>query len=215
MRVLLLIILILNFFAATSQPKSYTFVFLHKKATMDTVPQGQVEKIMQGHLANIERLAKEDKLAAAGPFEGGGGIFILNTTSREQAEEWLSTDPGIRANRWNVEMLPYSPRIGSVCQAKEPYEMVAYAFIRFTETGTNDGATATVIKEHDRFIEEHVNKGNVITRGAFEPTGEILILKNDVNNNNNFIESDPAVKRGMLKAESKKLWIAKGSFCEK
>ena len=37
----------------------------------------EVKKIMEGHLANINRLAKEGKLTAAGPLDEGGGIFIF------------------------------------------------------------------------------------------------------------------------------------------
>src|SRR6186713_399170 len=114
----LLVIFSLPLFA---QQKQYTFVFLHKKENTE-LPKEQVDKIMEGHMANINRLAKEGKLLVAGPFEGGGGIFILNTTSSDEARQWLSTDPGIQANRWDVEVLPYKPRVGSVCLVKEPYE---------------------------------------------------------------------------------------------
>jgi uncharacterized protein YciI len=102
------------------QSKRYLFVFLHKKSSADQLPHDQIEKIMPGHLANIERLAKEGKLLASGPFEGGGGMFILNTNSMDYAKEWLSTDPGIQAKRWDFEILPYTPRMGSVASRKNP-----------------------------------------------------------------------------------------------
>lgn len=51
---------------------------------------------MKGHMANINRLAKEGKLIVAGPFDGGG-VFILNTTSTDEARLWLNTDPGVQA----------------------------------------------------------------------------------------------------------------------
>src|SRR5687768_17415336 len=81
--------------------KQYSFVFLNKKPDAEKLPEEQSKKIMEGHMANINRLAKEGKLLAAGPFDGGGGIFILNTTSVEEGRQWLSTDPGVQANRWN------------------------------------------------------------------------------------------------------------------
>src|SRR5262245_34071025 len=80
-----------------SQATVYSFVFLHKKTHAVELPKEELDKIMDGHLANIERLANEGKLLVAGPFEGGGGIFILNTTSPEEAKSWLDTDPGIKA----------------------------------------------------------------------------------------------------------------------
>src|SRR5688572_16624600 len=90
-----------------AQDKQYTFVFLNKKTDASQISAEESKKIMQGHMDNINRLAKEGKLLAAGPFKGGGGIFILNTTDLTEAKTWLSTDPGVQANRWNIELLPY------------------------------------------------------------------------------------------------------------
>ncbi len=196
-----------------SQQKSYSFVFLHKKSDAESLPKEQLDKIMQGHMANIERLAKEGKLIVAGPFENGGGIFILNTTSLDEADQWLSTDPGVQARRWNIEILPYTPRIGSVCIAKEPYEMVTYHFIRFSPTAKakNENVSAH-LKQHQEYI-RGLEEGNVITEGSFETGGNILILKGDLKNA--IPESDPGVQGGFLSVDIKKLWIARGSFCEK
>lgn len=52
----------------------------------------------------------------------------------------------------------------------------------------------------------------IVTEGIFEPKGSILILKGEMNDN--LFESDPAVQQGIISIETKKLWIAKGSFCE-
>src|SRR6186713_1563699 len=121
MKSILTLLILVSFQLSTAQ-KSYTIVFLNKKSDAAQLSPEQSKEIMDGHMANIGRLAKEGKLLAAGPFDGGGGIFILNTTSSDEARQWLSTDPGIQANRWDVEVLPYKPRVGSVCLVKEPYE---------------------------------------------------------------------------------------------
>lgn len=213
MRILVLTLVFFALLTAHGQPKRYTFVFLHHKPSAETLPKDQIETLMDGHLANIERLAKEGKLIVAGPFEGGGGIFILNTTSKEEAEEWLSSDPGIQSKRWNVEMLPFSTRIGSLCLAKEPYEMVTYRFIRLTQSQNAPAEqVAEALKRHQAFVSELAENGNLISEGIFEPSGNILILRDTTSST---LDSDPAVKQGFLSAETKKLWIAKGSFCEK
>lgn len=209
MRPILLLMLLVACIAANAQSESYVFVFLHKKTHAAEVARDSVERLMKGHLANIERLAKEKKLLAAGPFEGGGGLFILNTTSKDEAAEWLKSDPGIQAKRWDVEMLAYSPKIGSVCTVGEPYEMVSYDFIRFHEP---TGATGNELIQHRQLIKKELENGNIITLGVF-PSGNILILKNGTMAK--FLESSPAVQQGIIRPETKKLWIAKGSFCEK
>jgi uncharacterized protein YciI len=96
MRNLLVISLLLVFMAANAQSKIYILVFLHKKTDASQIVKDSVERLMKGHLTNIERMAKEGKLLAAGPFEGGGGLFILNTASKDEAGEWLKTDLAFR-----------------------------------------------------------------------------------------------------------------------
>ena len=168
-------------------------------------------------MANISRLAQEGKLIAAGPFEGGGGIFIFNTTSVEEATSWLSTDPGVQANRWNVEILPYTPRTGSVCKANPPYEMVNYHFIRFTAIVTKSTAQnyPDILKRHDEYIKAKFSStGNIITEGIFgDADGGILVLKGDLQKE--IFDTDPGVQEALLQVDVKKLFIAKGSFCEK
>ena len=117
---------------AWAQSPEYFFVFLNTKKDKAELAEEEVKKIMDGHMANINRLPKEGKLIAAGPFDGGGGIFIFKSNSIDEVREWLKTDPGVQANRWNVEVLPYYPQYGSVCAAKEPYQRVTYQFIRYS-----------------------------------------------------------------------------------
>jgi len=198
-----------------AQQKQYTFVFLHKKENPE-LPKEQVDKIMEGHMANISRLAKEGKLLVAGPFEGGGGMFILNTTSAEEAKNWLSTDPGIQANRWNIEMQPFTPRIGGACPVGEKYEMTMYSFVRFTAVVSKFTASSypQILKKHDDYIKQLEASGNVIAEGTFgEHDGGILIMKGSVTNE--LFENDPGVQEALLELSIKSLWVAKGSFCEK
>ena len=126
------------------------------------------------------------------------------------ANGWLQTDPGIQANRWDIEMLEYSPQLGSVCTAGKPYEMVSYDFIRF-HTQRSDGENE--LAEHEQLVNKEYQNGNVITSGKFQPTGNIVILKKGTMEE--FLKASAAVQHGVLTPETKQLWIAKGSFCEK
>jgi uncharacterized protein YciI len=216
MKTFLSFLFILNYFLLCGQDKSYTFVFLNNKPDKKVIPKEEAEAIQKGHMANIDRLAKEGKLLAAGPFEGGGGIFIFNTTSIEETREWLSTDPGVKAERWNIETLLYTPRIGSVCTISEPYEMVTYSFVRFNAliTKATAGTFPDLFRKHVDYVKSLTTTGNVVTYGSFGTyDGGVLIMKGEVQQE--VQENDPGVQAGLMDVATKKLWIAKGAFCEK
>lgn len=197
------------------QSQSNVLVFLNTRTDKEELPKEELDKLMKSHLDNINRLAAENKLVVAGPFEGGGGIFILNTTSIEEANRWISTDPAIRANRWRVEILAYQPTLGSVCKPIEPYQMVTYGFVRFTPNIHKES-----VGSYDELLEKHnihtarIDTKTLVTAGNFgRDEGSILILKEEISQE--FINNDPAITGGALQFEIKKLWVAKGSFCEK
>lgn len=193
----------------------YTIVFLNNKPDKAELPKEQVATIMEGHLANIKRLAKEGKLLAAGPFDGGGGIFIMNSGSIEEVETLLQTDPGVQAKRWNVEILPYKPLVGGVCPVGEKYEMTSYHVVRFWPEirKYNVGDAPQLSHQHAPYWKEHHQKNPVIAFSRFDESGSILVSSMPISEET--IASDPSVKGGLMKYEIKKLWIAKGSFCEK
>lgn len=215
MKITLATLFLLFALSAFSQEPQYTFVFLNSRKDKAELPKEEVDKLMQGHMANITRLATEGKLLVAGPFDGGGGIFIFNSTSSDTVKQWLSTDPGIQANRWRVEMFPYLPRVGSVCTVRPDAEMVTYTFIRYTSTITkfNVQKSGETFKKHDDYLKQIVKTGNVITEGIFPPRdGGILIMKGEVDPE--LIEQDPSLSEALLSVDIKKLWVGKGSFCE-
>lgn len=215
MKVLVYLLWLLPFFSNAQTPE-LIFVFLNKREDKAELPEAELKKIMDGHMANIERLAKEEKLVAAGPFDGGGGIFIFKSNSTEQVKGWLQTDPGVQANRWRVEVLPYFPHVGGACTVTEPYEMVTYQFIRFIPNIAkfNIQDAPRTLRKHDDYLKEIVKTGNVVTEATFgDDEGGILVLKGDLDQT--VIETDPAVREGLLQFEIKKLWIAKGGLCEK
>lgn len=215
MKVLVYLLLLFPF-CSDAQTPELIFVFLNKRTDKAELPEAEVKKIMDGHMANIERLAKEEKLVAAGPFDGGGGIFIFKSNSTEQVKGWLQTDPGVQANRWRVEVLPYFPHVGGACAVTEPYEMVTYQFIRFIPNIAkfNIQDAPRTLRKHDDYLKEIIKTGNVVTEATFgDDEGGILVMKGDLDQT--VIETDPAVREGLLQFEIKKLWIAKGGLCEK
>ena len=190
-------------------------LFLNKKVDKEELPEEQVKKIMDGHMANINRLAKEGKLLAAGPFEGGGGIFIFKSISKDEVNDWLSTDPGVQAKRWDVEVFKYTPRIGSVCAVGESYEMTNYWFVRYSVQAalSSMAMMEKALELHQEYIAHWASEGSVIAEGMLdEEVGSILVLKNEPTVE--MLKNDPAVKSATLNTDLKKLFIAGGSFCE-
>lgn len=208
-----LLFVLLSWRAASAQ--DLVFVFLHHREDKAELPKAELDKVMAGHMANIQKMAKEGKLLVAGPFEGGGGIFIFKSNSVKEVERWLSDDPGVKINRWNVELQPYKSQVGQPRTVKEPIEMTSYQFVRFKPyiAKFNISELPELFHKHDDYLKEIQKTGNVITQGTFGDTeGGILVMKGDVNRN--VIESDPAVREGLLEIEIKKWYVAKGAFGE-
>ncbi|HEY1040536.1 MAG TPA: YciI family protein [Bacteroidia bacterium] len=92
--------------------KNYVFVILKTGPADKTIKNKTVrDSLFAGHMANIERLAKEGKLTVAGPFGKNDkkyrGLFILNVKTIEEAKVLLDTDPTIKLKIFDVEMVPW------------------------------------------------------------------------------------------------------------
>lgn len=80
--------------------KSYFLVILKTGANTDASKE-LINESFSGHMKNINRLVKEEKLIVAGPISKNEknyrGIFILNNLkSIEEAQDLLLTDPAIK-----------------------------------------------------------------------------------------------------------------------
>ncbi len=77
--------------------RGYVLVIL--KTGPNKVPAGKErDEMFAGHFANITRLAKEGKLAVAGPLDGVDGwrgLFIFAVSVIEEAKKLTETDPVI------------------------------------------------------------------------------------------------------------------------
>lgn len=87
--------------------KMYVLVML-KSGTNITATKAETDSAFAGHMANIGRLVKLNKLIVAGPLgkndKNYRGIFILNTKSLDEAKEILATDPAIKANLLDADL---------------------------------------------------------------------------------------------------------------
>jgi uncharacterized protein len=87
--------------------KSYVLVIL-KTGTNKSTDKELIASSFRGHMENINRLVELGKLVVAGPVgkneNNYRGIFILNVSSFEEANELLKTDPAIANNLLDAEL---------------------------------------------------------------------------------------------------------------
>lgn len=197
---------------------SLFFVFLNTNPNKAKLSKEQVETLQAAHLQNIEKLADEGKLLAAGPFDTGGGFFVIQADDMKQVKEIIGTDPAIAANRYIIEIYPFSIRINDLCGATKPYEMVTYQFIELIADNNFSGNMNQMINENNIFMGNLANENDfVITQGIFDEynSGILILDLPDTEKAEQIIKQNPAVQAGQLNYEVKPLWMAKGTFCKK
>ncbi|WP_300671442.1 YciI family protein [Soonwooa sp.] len=87
--------------------RPYVIVML-KTGTAKIDDKAKMTALMRGHMTNIQKLAKEGKLAIAGPFFDKNerdyrGMFIFNVKTLEEAENLVKTDPAVTAGVFAYE----------------------------------------------------------------------------------------------------------------
>jgi uncharacterized protein len=85
------------------------------------------KEIFAGHFSNMERLYNEGILKAAGPFGKNDftwrGLFIMDCKTKEEAENYVKTDPAVAAGVFVVDIVPwYSQATGSFVPGKPKKE---------------------------------------------------------------------------------------------
>jgi uncharacterized protein YciI len=105
--------------AAPIQFDSFILVLLVRPANAPDLPKAELDRLQEGHMANMQRLAAEGKLFKAGPTEDFSGrnvrgIFVLKTESVDEAKAWVATDPSVKAGRLAPEFLKWYVEKGSL-----------------------------------------------------------------------------------------------------
>ena len=108
--------------------KQFWLVIL-KTGPKDKVITDSVErsKIFAGHFSNMGRLQSEGVLKAAGPFGKNDftwrGLFIFDCKTKEEAENYVKTDPAVAAGIFVVDIVPwFSEPSGSFVPGKPKKE---------------------------------------------------------------------------------------------
>ncbi len=90
--------------------KTYVLVIL-QTGSKDETDAEKRKRLFEGHQNNIRKLAEAGKLVVAGPFMQNQlnyrGLFILNTSSLDEAKLMLQDDPTISEGIFEVTLLPW------------------------------------------------------------------------------------------------------------
>jgi uncharacterized protein YciI len=210
---LLCIALLLTLPLAAQEKKLYVIVFLSKNSEASKISEEQSNRLSQAHQTALQKLAQEDKLLVAAPYEGGGGLLVMNTTSVGEAGTWLKADPAIEAGIWQTELSPYQSRTGRPCR-NNIQEDLPFQFVRFDAVVSKFTAASypDIIRKHDAFIKRLVSTGNVVAEGIFgDYDGGMMVIKGSLQRE--VIEADPGVQEGLLDITYQKVSFMKGSFC--
>lgn len=217
MKKLLVIILVLAGVESMAQTFDRVFVFLNKNPKKEVIGKEAEDSLINLHMANMGVLASEGKLINAGPFEGGGGIFVMNSASVDTVAKWTQSDPAIRANKWIIEMFPFTTTVGGSCTVGEDYEMVTYQFVRYTLTNQianyKSNANSENIAALSELIQQLKGSNELLMAGLFgNNEGGVLVVKDKEGIEQ--VKSSAMHSTGYFDFDFKELWIAKGSFCE-
>ncbi len=195
-----------------AQPRdsSYYFVFLNTNPDRPTISEDSAAVLQSLHMANIGMLYNEGKLDLAGPFNGGGGVFVLKAPDSTSAWGYLQGDAAVMAGRFNIELLPFEVSSGALCKIPADNPMVQYGFMRFkakvvgVEADNPDQRTALM------------ESGELLFAGWFGNTDAgIMVVRTTADSLLQSIASaHPGVSNGHLSAEIRQLWVGLGIFCE-
>ena len=193
----------------------YYFVELQTNPDRAILPNDEALAIQEAHLVNIERLHQEGKLVAAGPFDGGGGVFILKAPSIRHARRWVDSDPAVQANRFLAPIFRMQIEFGGIYTVGENHEMITTTYCQFIHD-SDLPLTEHQLLVHHEFIADLAEFGHVLLGGKLGKTGNYLLIMSLENEKEleKLVTLHPLVIDGTLDYDLRLLWIAQETFIE-
>ncbi len=207
--------------------EQYQFGLLARgpKWTAENTPE--VQKIQEGHMANINKMAQAGKLFAAGPILDNGalrGIFIFRAASIDEAKALAAEDPAIKAERLKLEILPWFGSKGIGVKAAEEHKknpdmkwtMKKYHLVllkRGSQTAQPAAEAQKIQLDHLWNIRQLMDEGKMLAAGPFMTDGDLrgifVFNTESAEEAKAWAEADPAVKAGRLTVEIHPWLVAK------
>jgi uncharacterized protein YciI len=212
-RVQLITVIVL--LSATVFSQSLFLVQLTTNANRPVLSQDEVNQIQKEHLGHIRMLNNQGILLAAGPFEGGGGLFILQANSIADAKSAIATDPAVKANRFVVGVEPYTPSKGFICQVHDDAELIMLGFVKISPLPGRE-QDFQIQKLHREFMAKKASNINIVYEGWNTSLADGFFVCSGQNTESleTLFATHPLVKNGSITVDIKSLWIADGAFCD-
>ena len=187
------------------------------------ISQDTLTEMQAGHIANLERMFRERKSPAAGPFENGGdrrGIVILEMPATAAAKEY-DQDPFVKNGLLKLELYEWMvPKGMFAYPAAETFEMQMVMFA-WVSKGPNYQDPPRDIDNQN--FPAHVNLNLDLMRqgrGLIGPLttanpwalGVYILETDDEKVMRTWLASDPHLKSGRLQLNHLTLYMGKGLF---
>lgn len=206
---------------------TYQLGFLRKGPNSGTGTKEEVEKIQEGHMANIGKMAQSGKLVAAGPMMDNGdlrGLFLFKATM-EEAKAMAAEDPAIKAGRLRMDIFTWMAPKGIGVKLNEEYRknpnipmtMTKYHFV-ILKRGANWTAESSPELQklqlaHLWNIRKMMDSGKMPAAGPLGDAGDLagifVFATQSAEEAKAWADSDPMVKVGRLTAEIHPWFVAK------
>lgn len=218
--------------ARTQEPKplidpaemtTYWWTFLVSGDNKPPLAKEEAQKMQAVHIANLERLGKEGKAVAAGPFgdrTAFRGIVVLTVKTRAEAEAEFNDDPFVKAGYLKPEIHQWHTFKNSFGKPVDPFMLGKYQFVLYKKGpkhSDDDTPELRAAQEaHLKHLLQARKEGLLALVGPLREAGDrkgLLVFRTeDEAKVKAIVEADPHVKSGRLTAEHHPLYLAKGTL---
>jgi len=206
----------------------YYLGFLRPSPDRKPLPKADAERIQSAHMANIQKMAKDGVLVAAGPMGDNpttiSGIFIFKTASLEEAQRIAAQDPTVTGHRNTIDVHPWRAPKGigaayATWRKENPDvkdEMVAYQ-LGILKKGPKWPKEQTpesqrVMAAHFEFLTRMDRENHLASAGPFLDESDIagiyVFRVGSIEEAQKLVAQDPGVKEGFFLPEMHRWWCA-------
>jgi uncharacterized protein YciI len=198
-------------------------VFLRPDPARKPLMPGERQRIQDAHMANIQRMADEGVLVAAGPMEDQpvtiSGIFVFKVPSLAEARRIAALDPTVVNGRNTVDVHPWLGPAG-IGEAyfkwrrlnPDAKDAMGSHWLCLVLRGPAWAGGTHPDEEHEKFVASLRGAGVLAAAGPVEDDpdllGIIVFKKPSAEEARKAVEQDPAFRAGRIAIEYHIWWTA-------